>query len=299
MLPIVFIEVGQLEQLHQITMISMQLTQQMETLDIWDAAATKSLTDWQTASSQDANSVSKEVFFVSATDLHLTGSSNGDIGLAGTPIAGITTDIDGDTRSTTDPYKGADEASVPIPVELTAFSASYANGSVLLKWTTASETNNQGFEIQRRSLGEYETLGFVDGNGTTTMSQSYSFTDNEVGNGVYNYRLKQVDYDGTFSYSNVINVNVSVPLQFELAQNYPNPFNPTTTINYQTATAVNVNLTIFNMLGEVVDVLINDQFTEAGTHSVRFDASNLASGTYIYRLSAGDFVQTKKMMLTK
>jgi hypothetical protein len=265
----------------------------------FNAAATPTLADWQTASGQDANSVSKEVFFVSATDLHLTGASNGDVDLAGTPIAGITTDIDGETRSATSPYMGADEASIPLPVELTSFSASYANGSVNLKWSTATETNNQGFEIQRKSNADYEVIGFVNGNGTTTQQQSYSFTDNNVSNGVYSYRLKQLDYDGTFSYSNVIEIDISAPLQFELSQNYPNPFNPATMINYQTAAPVNVNLTVFNMLGEEVAVLINNQFTEAGQHSVRFDGSNLASGTYIYRLTAGDFVQTKKMMLTK
>ena len=108
-----------------------------------------------------------------------------------------------------------------------------------------------------------------------------------------------MDFDGTFSYSNVIEVDVTTPLQFELSQNYPNPFNPATMINYQIAAPVNVNLIIYNTLGEEVAVLINNQFTEAGQHSVRFDGSNLASGTYIYRLTAGDFVQTKKMMLTK
>ncbi len=256
------------------------------------------LATWQ-VTSQDVNSVSKLINFVSATDLHLTGLSNGDIDLAGTPIAGITTDIDGDTRSLTDPYKGADEASLPIPVELTAFSASYANGMVMLKWTTASETNNQGFEIQRKFTDDYAAIGFVNGSGTTTQSQSYNFAVNEIGNGVYSYRLKQVDYNGTFSYSNAIEVDITAPLQFELSQNYPNPFNPVTMINYQTAAPVNVNLTVFNMLGEEVTVLINNQFIEAGQHSVRFDGSNLASGTYIYRLTAGDFVQTKKMMLTK
>ncbi len=256
------------------------------------------LAAWQ-VTTQDLNSVSKSVNFISATDLHLTGSSNGDIDLAGTPIAGITTDIDGDTRSATFPYMGSDEAPIPIPVELTAFSASYSNGNVLLKWTTATETNNQGFEIQRKSNEEYVAIGFVSGNGTTTQVQSYSFTDNNIVNGVYSYRLKQTDFDGTFSYSNVIEVDVTAPMQFELSQNYPNPFNPSTMINYQTAAPVNVNLTVFNMLGEEVAVLINNQFTEAGQHSVRFDGSNLASGTYIYRLTAGDFVQVKKMMLTK
>ena len=256
------------------------------------------LAAWQ-VTTQDVNSVSKSVNFVSATDLHLTGSSNGDVDLAGTPIAGITTDIDGDTRSATFPYMGSDEASIPIPVELTAFSASYTNGLVMLKWTTATETNNQGFEIQRKSNADYEAIGFVNGNGTTTQVQSYSFSDNNVVNGVYSYRLKQMDFDGTFSYSNIIEVDITTPLQFDLSQNYPNPFNPATVINYQTATPVNVSLTVFNMLGEEVAVLINNQFTEAGQHSVRFDGSNLASGTYIYRLTAGDFVQVKKMMLTK
>jgi len=256
------------------------------------------LTAWQ-ATTQDANSVSKSVNFVSATDLHLTGSSNGDVDLAGTPIAGITTDIDGDTRSTTFPYMGADEASVPIPVELTAFSASYENGMVMLKWTTATETNNQGFEIQRKSNEDYTTIGFVNGNGTTTQPQSYSFTDNEIGNGVYSYRLKQMDYDGTFSYSNVIEVDVTAPLQFELSQNYPNPFNPSTTINFSLAKESNVNLKVFDLLGQEIISLVNNEFMTAGSYSYKFDASKLASGTYIYRLEAGDFVQTKKMTLTK
>lgn len=256
------------------------------------------LAAWQ-ATTQDLNSVTKPVNFVSAADLHLAGSSLGDLDLAGTPLAGITTDIDGDVRSATFPYIGADESLIPLPVELTSFSADYSNGNVLITWSTATETNNQGFEIQRKSAADFETLSFVNGNGTTTQTQSYSFVDDEISNGVYSYRLKQMDYDGTFSYSNIIEIDVTSPMQFELSQNYPNPFNPTTMINYQVAKPINVSLVIFNTLGEEVAVLINNQFTESGTHSVRFDGSNLASGTYIYRLTAGDFVQIKKMMLTK
>ena len=264
----------------------------------WDAAATKSLTDWQTASGQDANSKSKQVFFVSTTDLHLTGSSNGDFDLAGTPIAGITTDIDGDTRSLTDPYKGADEASNPVPVELTAFSASYTNGSVLLKWTTATEINNQGFEIQRKSVGDFATFGFVKGNGTTTQVQSYSFTDNEVNNGTYSYRLKQVDFDGTFTYSNVIEVEITSPLTFSLSQNYPNPFNPTTKINYTVPFDSKVTIAVYSITGELVTELVNNNFA-AGSYSVDFNGSNLASGMYIYKMTAGSFTQINKMMLMK
>ncbi len=265
----------------------------------WNTTAAQTLAAWQSASGQDANSVSKEVFFVSTTDLHLTGSSNGDYELAGSPIAGITEDIDGDTRNAQFPYMGCDEASVPLPVELSSFSASVVSGDVQLKWTTATETNNQGFEVQRSSGDKFITIGFVKGSGTTTDSRSYNYVDKKIVPGVYSYRLKQVDFSGAFSYGNVIEVDVTTPSTFALYQNYPNPFNPTTTIDFEIASPVNVNLIIYNMLGEQVDVLINNQITEAGIHSVTFDASNLASGTYIYRLQAGNFVETKKMMLTK
>lgn len=265
----------------------------------WNDAATPTLANWQTASGQDANSKSKQVFFVSATDLHLTGSSIGDFDLAGTPIVGITTDIDGELRHPNFPYMGADEGPIPLPVELVAFSVSANNGNVTLKWTTASELNNRGFEIERKSAGEFITIGFVSGAGTTTEERSYNFIDANVQPGVYSYRLKQLDFDGTFNYSNVIEIDISLPAVFDLAQNYPNPFNPSTTIEYSVAAPVNVTLTVYTILGEQVAVLIENQFTEAGKHSVKFDASTLASGTYIYRLQAGEFVTSKKMLLTK
>jgi hypothetical protein len=477
----------------------------------WDAAATPTLANWQTASGQDANSKSKEVFFVSNTDLHLTGTSNGDFDLAGTPIAEITTDIDGDMRDILFPYMGADEADIPlgvitiaearedlngdlipdrlgqvvtiqgvvispnyqtvnhsyyiwdgtagiteilfgttnpvlnlgdlvritgeigqfrgltqiqpaassdilflsagnpvpaplvltiadymadpeayegtllgfvsvnkvsgnwpspggsatlkvtdgtdtvdvridsdtdlddnpepvwpvdiiglgsqfssgttvlddgyqilpryyatdilppgtIPVELTSFTASVVDGNVSLSWSTATEVNNNGFEIQRSSEGQFYTIGFVQGSGTTTQGQSYSYVDKNLAPGIYSYRLKQLDYDGRFTYSNVIEVDASVPMVFELAQNYPNPFNPATVIEYSIAAPVNVTLTVYTILGEQVAVLVSNQVTEAGKYSVNFNASNLASGTYIYRLQAGDFVSVKKMLLAK
>ncbi|MEO8231763.1 MAG: T9SS type A sorting domain-containing protein [Ignavibacteriota bacterium] len=254
------------------------------------------LAAWQ-VTTQDLNSVSKSVNFVSTTDLHLTGSSNGDIDLVGTPIAGITTDIDGDLRNAGFPYKGADEASNPVPVELTAFSASYTNGSVLLNWTTATEVNNQGFEIQKKSVGDFITFGFVKGNGTTTQVQSYSFTDNKVNNGTYSYRLKQVDFDGTFSYSNVIEVEITSPLTFSLSQNYPNPFNPTTKINYTVPFDSKVTIAVYSITGEVTE-LVNNNFA-AGSYSVDFNGSNLASGMYIYKMTAGSFTHINKMMLMK
>ena len=255
------------------------------------------LAAWQ-VTTQDLNSISKSVNFVSATDLHLTGLSVGDLDLAGTPLAGILTDIDGDVRSTTFPYIGADEGLIPLPVELTSFSGDYSNGNVLLVWSTATETNNQGFEIQRKTSADYETIGFVNGSGTTTQSQSYSFTDNDVNSGVYSYRLKQMDYDGTFSYSNVIEIEVTSPLQFELSQNYPNPFNPTTKINYSVPFDSRVMISVYSITGELVMELVNDNVS-AGSYSVYFDGSNLGSGVYIYKMTAGSFTQTSKMMLMK
>lgn len=186
-----------------------------------------------------------------------------------------------------------------VPVELESFSAIAENGNVLLKWSTVTEKNNRGFEIERSSNGVFATIGFVKGAGTTTLKQSYSFVDNNVINGNYSYRLKQIDFDGSVEYSNVIEVDVTAPSVFELSQNYPNPFNPNTIIEYSIASSTNVTLTVYSILGEKVAVLVNNQFTEAGKYSVNFSGANLASGHYIYRLEAGNFVSTKKMLLTK
>ena len=255
------------------------------------------LAAWQTTA-QDLNSVSKSVNFVSATDLHLTGASNGDIDLAGTPISGITTDIDGDTRSTTAPYKGADEASLPVPVELVSFTASLVQGDVVLSWKTATEINNRGFEIERGANGEFATIGFISGAGTTTQEQSYTFRDKQVATGLHNYRLKQIDLDGSYSYSNIVEVDVTTPFTFNLSQNYPNPFNPTTKISYSVPFDSKVTISVYSVTGEMVMELVNDNVS-AGSYSVDFDGSNLASGMYIYKMTAGSFTQTNKMMLMK
>ena len=255
------------------------------------------LTAWQTVS-QDLNSVSKSVNFVSASDLHLTGASNGDIDLAGIPISGITTDIDGDIRSTTAPYKGADEASLPVPVELVSFTASLVEGDVVLSWKTATEINNRGFEIESGANGEFATIGFISGAGTTTQEQSYTFRDKQVATGLHNYRLKQIDLDGSYSYSNIVEVDVTTPFTFNLSQNYPNPFNPTTKISYSVPFDSKVTISVYSVTGELVMELVNDNVS-AGSYSVDFDGSNLASGMYIYKMTAGSFTQTNKMMLMK
>jgi hypothetical protein len=187
----------------------------------------------------------------------------------------------------------------PIPVELTSFTASVIGSSVHLNWITASEINNYGFEVERKTNeSNYEKIGFVTGAGSTTETQTYSYTDTRVTNGNYTYRLKQVDFDGSFEYSYEVEVDVNVPAIYALEQNYPNPFNPTTNINFSLAEAGNVKLLVYNLLGEEVMTIINE-LREAGRHSVTFDAGSLPSGTYFYKLETPQFSETKKMILAK
>jgi photosystem II stability/assembly factor-like uncharacterized protein len=190
----------------------------------------------------------------------------------------------------------------PLPVELSSFSASIIGSTVKLNWSTETEINNYGFEIERYALSAerqaWEKIGFVNGNGNSNSPKSYSFTDNNVESGKYSYRLKQIDNDGQFEYSKAIEVDLGAPKKYELSQNYPNPFNPTTTIKFNLPEAGNVKLTLFNILGQELKTLVNE-FKESGVHTINFDASDLNSGMYIYKLEAGSFVQTRKMTLVK
>lgn len=225
-----------------------------------------------------------------------------------------------------------------IPVELTSFTAIIDGNEIHLNWTTASELNNIGFEIERKvislpagqaghqssvSNSEWRVVGFVDGKGTTTEEQLYSYIDDltlspnlpagrqglTLTHSFY-YRLKQIDYDGTFTYSDVIEVEVEfIPSEFVLYQNYPNPFNPGTVIGYQLPASGDITLKVFDVLGREVAVLV-DEYKEAGYHEVEFNpASGIgylpsgrqgpASGVYFYQLRAGDYSQTKKMILLR
>jgi hypothetical protein len=189
-----------------------------------------------------------------------------------------------------------------VPVELTSFTAkAYAN-EVELNWTTATETNNQGFDIERTLINSgtptWEKIGYVAGFGTTTEPKAYSFVDTKLETGKYSYRLKQINLDGTFEYSNAVNVEVEVPIEYALEQNYPNPFNPSTTIKYSIPEDGFVKLAVYNMLGEEVANLVNAQ-QKAGRYEINFNASNLASGVYVYRIEAANFTASKKLMLMK
>ncbi len=186
-----------------------------------------------------------------------------------------------------------------VPVELVSFNASISGTDVNLTWKTATETNNKGFQIERKSgSGKYENVSFINGNGTTTAPQQYSYTDKDLSAGSYTYRLKQVDFDGSYYYSSEVEVDLNSPAEFAMEQNYPNPFNPSTTIEYSIPQDGFVALKIYNSLGQEVSRLVNN-FVKAGNHSVTFNASSLASGIYYYKIEAGSNVKVRKMMLLK
>jgi hypothetical protein len=188
----------------------------------------------------------------------------------------------------------------PIPVELINFSSEVIESEVTLYWSTATETNNSGFEILRSTQNDnaWENIGFVPGFGTTTEIHHYSFIDESLQTGNYQYRLKQIDFDGTFEYSNIIEVTVDAPTKYSLEQNYPNPFNPVTSIQYVVGSQGHVTLKVYDVLGNEVATFINDQ-KQAGTYEVEFNGTELPSGIYFYQLKAGTFVETKKMILLK
>ncbi|MBI5808184.1 MAG: T9SS type A sorting domain-containing protein [Ignavibacteriales bacterium] len=220
----------------------------------------------------------------------------------------------------------------PLPVEITSIAASVSNNKVLLNWQTATEVNNYGFEIERsvaqisNLFNNWEKIGFVNGHGNSNSPKDYSFVDANPPSGKVQYRLKQIDTDGSFEYSQVVQVETELPKQFSLEQNYPNPFNPTTTIKYSIPSVmvslpdevrlsnhnnadvipslsrdeVHVTLKIYDLLGREVATLVNEN-QKPGTYNYQFSIGSyeLSSGIYFYQLQVGDFIQTKKMLIMK
>ncbi len=199
---------------------------------------------------------------------------------------------------------GTADRSAVVPVELSSFSAVVSSSVVNLNWETATETNNSGFDVERSSDNRnFASIGFVEGNGTTSERSAYSFADGNVETGTYYYRLKQIDFDGSFEYSNVIEVDVSLPDNFSLEQNYPNPFNPSTTISFALPVDSRINFRVFNILGQEVYQELNNNLS-AGSHTIQFNAAELTSGIYLYTVDAvgvngNNFSSTKKMILAK
>ena len=186
-----------------------------------------------------------------------------------------------------------------LPVELSSFNAKVNNNSVQLNWGTATEINNYGFNIERRIDNEtWNSIGFVKGHGTISSPQNYSFTDKTtLGGNKIKYRLKQLDFDGNYKYSNEVEVEL-VPAEFVLYQNYPNPFNPSTKIKYSVQQPTLITIKVFNLIGAEIETLVNKEMPE-GNYEITWNAVNLPSGVYFYQLKAGSFIDTKKMVLTK
>lgn len=206
-------------------------------------------------------------------------------------------------------FSNQEQVTTVIPVELTSFVASASERDIFINWVTATELNNQGFDIQRKLDGDWEKIAFVEGNGTTTEESAYSFVDKftyKSFKGIITYRLKQVDFDGTYEYSPEVEVDVDfTPKEYTLYQNYPNPFNPATTIKYSLPFDSKVRIVVYSILGEMLDVVV-DEIKEAGYHDYNWNAgSHFASGVYLYSIEAQavsgekSYNSVKKMMLVK
>lgn len=193
---------------------------------------------------------------------------------------------------------------IPLPVELTSFTAALNNSAVELNWNTATEVNNYGFEVERLAISDkllangWSKIGFVEGHGNSNSPKDYSFEDNNPPIEILQYRLKQIDFDGKFEYSDVVEVNYDAPVKFVLDQNYPNPFNPTTKISYEIPVKANVVIKVYDVLGSEVVALLNEDKLP-GRYQVEFNAPNLTSGIYFYSINAGEYKSIKKMILLK
>lgn len=186
-----------------------------------------------------------------------------------------------------------------VPVELLSFTAEGNGKSVVLNWKTATELNNKGFAVEKSADGQtFSEIAFIEGHGTSSELNVYTFTDNMVTGGNVFYRLKQTDYNGEYKYYGPIEVNNEIPLAFRLEQNYPNPFNPSTKIAFALPENGRVKLAVYDVLGREVALPVNE-FMESGYHEITFTAGDITSGFYIYKLTAGKFSETKKMMFVK
>ena len=218
-----------------------------------------------------------------------------------------------DNSTTLQPGSWSNAANIPLPVELTSFSADIENNVIRLTWHTATELNNYGFEIERQMINDLMTndlmtndrgfqgkLAFVHGNGTSSSPKNYSFQDNTARNAYkYKYRLKQIDNNGDYKYSSEIEVFAKLaPLSYSLSQNYPNPFNPSTSIKFSLPDQSHVKIKIYDVVGKEIATLLNEE-KPAGIYTINFDAGNLSSGVYLYRIICNNFTQVKKMLLLK
>ncbi len=191
-----------------------------------------------------------------------------------------------------------------LPVELLNLSADINGNNALLNWSTSSERNNSGFDIERSDMNDnWSKVGFVEGKGNSSSQNFYFFADKNLTTGLYKYRLKQTDFNGNYEYFNLQNeIIIGNPDNFSLSQNYPNPFNPVTKIDYSLPEAGNATLNVYDINGRLVSSLLNGPVSP-GYHSVNFNASDVSSGVYFYKLDfnngARSFSKVMKMTLLK
>ena len=232
---------------------------------------------------------------------------------AGSPYPTINVDnsnpySDGNYWNSATSYSGFDlrmevDISAVLPVELVFFTGQLNEDNIKLNWKTATEVNNFGFEIERCETQDvrsetWEKIGFLNGHGNSHSPKTYYFVDANPPIGKVFYRLKQIDFDGAYEYSDVVEVINNSTYYFELSQNYPNPFNPSTVISFSLPETAKAKLIIFDMLGREIGELINKELA-AGNHKIYFDGSNLTSGIYFYRLETANYNQTRKFILMK
>jgi len=249
-----------------------------------------------------ANGSTNELFRIA---INQTGSGTGTFALTNSAGGGWYFEVGGsDYTNYSTPFYASSVSNAPLPVELTSFSANTISNKIELDWKTSTEINNYGFEIERYAQSAerqaWTKIGFVKGSGNSNSPKSYSFVDmNPTGGSDFQYRLKQIDNNGSYKYSEVVEAKI-LPSKYELYQNYPNPFNPSTTIKYQIPNSSHVTLKVYDGIGREVASLVNEN-KEAGSYSVQLSAvsHNLASGIYYYRMQAGSYVETKKLLLLK
>jgi len=252
-----------------------------------------------------------DVIYAGTTNGIYTSTDNGshwvsnNSGLTNTDIRSIAFD-----PSSTNVFAGAYKSDgtggiwqsvATLPVELTTFTVSKSGNTAFLKWNTATEMNNYGFGVEKRDAGkaEWNKIGFIKGNGTSNAPHQYSFIDKEPAKGKYAYRLRQIDNDGSFKYSKSVELeNNSTPTSFSLAQNFPNPFNPSTMISFDLPLNSFVSLKVYDMIGREVETILSEGMS-AGSYSRQWNAMNVPSGVYFYRLQAGSFIETKKLVLLR
>lgn len=192
-----------------------------------------------------------------------------------------------------------------LPVELATFKAIFDQKIIQLYWETVTEVNNFGFEVERKDIfpdenrNDWKIIGFVPGHGNSNSKKSYHFNDINIElSGYYGYRLKQIDVDGKFKFSKMIEIELAAPDEFQLFQNYPNPFNPITSIGFTVPHNSHIELNVLNILGEKIKELVKGELM-AGTYKVEFNGKNFSNGIYYYELKCDNFRKTMKMMLIK